>query len=246
MSDTASHKGLRIMELSAIKGIGPAKQAKLNAAGIDTVHDLARCDVAKLAEQTGLSVDTVRELQGRAAAHAIVQDLKGVGPASLETFAEEGVRSLRAIAEASQQRLAEELRIARAKAAEMQAEAKQALQELAEEAKTPEGRRQIVVRTRDHVEERARRAREAALQLQQKAKEFQQQAPAQLREVREKAEKIIQDAQVRLQDAQVRLKELGEQAQATTKAELEKVKSANQRVVAQVKGRVSRKNGAGA
>lgn len=48
------------MDLSAIKGVGPATEAKLNDAGVRSVQELADADPMALADRTGIPVEKVK------------------------------------------------------------------------------------------------------------------------------------------------------------------------------------------
>ncbi|HET6399491.1 MAG TPA: DUF4332 domain-containing protein, partial [Candidatus Thermoplasmatota archaeon] len=176
------------MELKRIKGIGPSKQEKLKAAGITSVEELARADVLETAETTGLSVETVRELKQRAAAYAVVEDIKGLGPSSVETFAERALEALQEATDGASKRLREDLEQARVKVQEWVKQAEATARRVAEESKTPEGRKALVAEGRQVAEQTAEKARETAQKaidfakkesevVLARAKEFQSRAP---------------------------------------------------------------------
>lgn len=246
------------MELNQIKGIGPAKQAKLKEAGITDVPSMAHADVADVAQRTGFSEKTVREYKERATALLLMQDLKGVGPATIETLASAGVRSLRDLYEASSERLAAELKVAQARVREWQVEAEKLAQRVAEESKTPEGRQRLLAEGRTRATEAYQRGQEATAafverlrqdgeRLLQKAQELRETAPERAKEYRAKAEVLLQRADEMRRDVEARARELGEKAgerihevQVKVKAEAEKVKAANEGLLARIKAKFVR------
>ncbi|MHB8632362.1 MAG: DUF4332 domain-containing protein [Thermoplasmatota archaeon] len=221
------------MDLKHIKGVGPAKQARLKEAGIATVEDLARCKVADVAERTGYSEKQVRELQARAAAAVVVEDAKNLGPASVGAFADEALANLKAVYEASADLLARELKHGQERVARWQKEVQESTQRLLIEAQTADGRKRIAVATRQAATDGAHKAQEQARELAQRvhteshalaerAREIQKRAPSTLQEARERTESILKDAQ-----AQIRL--VAERAQTRVQADVEKVKGAREK-----------------
>src|ERR1041385_7442301 len=75
------------MDLKHVKGIGPSKQEKLKAAGVGSVEALARCDPAEVGAASGIPVAAVKEYKQKAAALSLLEDLKGVGPATVGVLA---------------------------------------------------------------------------------------------------------------------------------------------------------------
>ena len=221
------------MDLKHIKGIGPSKQEKLKSAGIDSVDALARADVDVVANKTGLPVSAVREYKQKAAALALLEDLKGVGPATVATLAEAGIQSLKDLTEASVDFLAKELKLAQTKIREMQAQASKDAKRIAEEAKTPEGRAKLVKESKALAQEGAHKAQDAAkqaiAQAQKMSKDFQERAPA-----------YVEKAQVVLKDAETRAKTAAQKAQVAVKAEVQKVKAQSEQAVANTKARFSK------
>ena len=228
------------MELKHIKGLGPSKQEKLKAAGIKSVDQLARCDPIALAGETGLPVDTLKEFKQKATGLALLEDLKGVGPATVATLAEAGVQSLKDLYTASAKRLSHELKVAQHKIEGWQEQARDASQRIMVEAKTPEGRAKLVKESREMAVEGAVRAQAAAKQaiayaqkegqvLQVKAKELQARAP----ELREKATVALKDAQAKVQ-ANV------QKGREALQHEAQKVKAQGEKVVADTRARLQR------
>lgn len=187
------------MDLRQIKGIGPAKQQKLRDAGIETVEQLARIDVEAYAARTGISEPVLRECRQRAAALALVEDVKGIGAASVPTLAEQAYKNLREATQAGLDRLAAELASLQKRVAELQEQAKKAAQELADEARTAEGRARI-----------ASAAREMATEYGQKAQEATKEAVAKVQEqsriVMERAPRLVEEARLVAEKAQARVK----------------------------------------
>ena len=221
------------MDLKHIKGIGPAKQEKLKSAGIDSVDALARCDVDAVAQESGIPVSAVKEYKQKAAALALLEDLKGVGPATVATLAEAGVQSLKDLTEASVDFLAKELKVAQTKIQAMQAEAQKNAKRIAAEAKTPEGRQKLIKESKALAQEGAVKAQAAAkqaiAQAQKTAKDFQEKAP-----------QYVEKAQVVLKDAETRAKAAAQKTQVALKHEAEKVKAQTEKVVADTKARFNK------
>lgn len=225
------------MDLKHVKGIGPSKQEKLKSAGVGSVDELARCDPAAVASASGIPVATVKEYKQKAAALALLEDLKGVGPATVGVLAESGVQSLRDLYSASAKRLSRDLKVAQERIEGWQAQAKDASKRLAEQAKTPEGRKAILRESQAMAVEGAQKAQAAAKQalanaqkeaqvLQQKAKDLQAQVP----ELREKAT-------VALKDAQAKVTVQAKKVQATVTHEAQKAKAQAEKVVADMRAR---------
>jgi nucleotidyltransferase/DNA polymerase involved in DNA repair len=182
------------MDLREIKGIGPAKQQKLREAGISTIEQLSRADPAQLAAKSGLPLAQVRELRARAAALAVVEDAKGFGPASVPTLASQAAKEAQATLQSALDSVADELARAQKSLVKLQRQAQDAAAELADEARTPAGRKRIVAAGRSLAVEYAEQAQDAA----QKAVAFVQanapKAIAEAREAVERATKAVKDA----------------------------------------------------
>jgi predicted flap endonuclease-1-like 5' DNA nuclease len=201
------------MELKHIKGIGPAKQAKLQEAGIKDVQDLAHADVTAVAAKSGISADSVKQYKESAVALQLLQDVKGIGPGTVKTLAEAGIKSLKDLYEASTDYVAAQARVAQDTAVKMQTDAKVLYEHVLEESKTPEGRQKLAAEGRDLAKRAAARTKstledilataqkegEAAIA---KAKELRETAPARLQEYRQKAEKALHDADVQVKALQ--------------------------------------------
>lgn len=220
------------MDLKHVKGIGPSKQEKLKAAGVPTVEALARCDPAEVGPATGIPVATVREYKQKAAALALLEDLKGVGPATVGVLAASGVQSLKDLYTASAKRLSHELKVAQHKIEAWQEQARDASQRIAEQAKTAEGRQRLLKESQAMAVEGAQKAQAAAKQaiataqkeaqvLQQRAKELQAQVP----ELREKATVAFKDAQAKVTHEAQKVKAQAEKAVADTRARLSKAQA---------------------
>lgn len=185
------------MDLDKIKGIGPAKREKLKAAGIANVEQLARCDAAAIAGKSGLPLTQVKDLKHRAAALAILEDIKGLGPGSLGAFSERGGHAVRELYAASADWLAAEIKVAQERLAELREEAEAVARHVADEARTPEGRARLAgeakVASRKALDA-AERSRDRAVS---KARELRQRAPAAL----QRAEAAVKDAEARLRTA---------------------------------------------
>lgn len=209
------------MELKHIKGVGPAKQAKLQQAGITTVEDLARADVAAVAEKSGLSAAAVKEYKEAAVGLTLMQDIRGLGPNTIKTLAEGGIRNLKDLYEASSERLAAEAKVAQEKAREWQDEARKVYEHVREGAKTPEGRQQLAQEGRDLAVRAAKATRDQAEKMLANAQKEGEAAIAKAQELREKAPAILQDyrqkAEKALHDAEAQVKAVQEKAPAAVK-----------------------------
>lgn len=228
MAPTTSHKAIR-MDLKTIKGIGPSKQDKLKAAGVTTVEALARCDVEEVAQASGLPAAQVKELKHRAAAHALLEDLKGFGPGSFATLSERSAQGVRDLYKASADWLAAEIKVAQERLAELREEAEAVARHVAEEAKTPEGRARLAEEGKAVAQSAARKAQEAGQKAVAKAKELQEKAPA-----------LIAQAQATAKDAQERLKAAVQRSEEVVRTEAQKAKARTERVVEQTKARMNR------
>jgi predicted flap endonuclease-1-like 5' DNA nuclease len=228
------------MDLKQIKGIGPAKQEKLKAAGITTIDHLARADAEGLAVKTGLPLAQVKDLKHRAAALALIEDLKGIGPATLEALSEAGARSVRELYAASAEWLAAEMKAAQAKLAGLKAEAESLARHVAVEAKTPQGRARLAHEGKTAAQKAARSAQangKTALAAAQRQSEL---ALAKAQELREKAPQALHQAQAAVQDAERRLKATVERTETVLRAEAQKAKARTERVVEQTRARFNR------
>ncbi|MFO1533207.1 MAG: DUF4332 domain-containing protein [Thermoplasmatota archaeon] len=219
------------MDLKQIKGLGPAKTQKLRAAGIGTVEALARSDPAAVAAASGIPLDQVKGLKHRAAALALLEDLKGVGPGTLETLSDSGAESLRELYDASADWLEAELKVVQRKLAQFQSEAERLAQHVATEAKTPEGRQRLAIETsrlaRAGAEKAERSGRQALVTAQRAARDIQKRAPF-----------VLKQAEVRVKEAETRLKAAAAKTEKVLRAEAEKARARTERVVRRAKSRV--------
>ncbi len=211
------------MELKHIKGIGPSKQAKLAAAGIESVEALARADPEEVATKSGLPLESVKDYKQKAVALTLMEDIKGIGPQTVVTLAQAGITSLKDLYDASAERVAAEARVAREKALEWQAEAKKLAEHVRDEAKTPEGRRKLLKESADASKAAARKTQDTLVSLYgmardegeaaiQKAHDLRERAPQQLHDLRQKAEKALKDAENMVKDLQTRARDLQDKA----------------------------------
>lgn len=228
------------MDLKHIKGIGPAKQEKLKAAGVKSVADLAHADVDALAAETGIAAATLREAKQKAAGLQLLEDLKGVGPATVATLAEAGVQSLKDLYSASAKRLSHELQVAQHRIEGWQDQAREASKRIAEQAKTAEGRQKLLKESRDMAIEGATKAQAAAKQAIAYAQKEAQVIQARAKEFQAKAPEYVEKAQVALKDAQAKATVQVKKAQETVQHEAQKVKAQAEKVVADTRARMQK------
>lgn len=228
------------MELKHIKGIGPSKQEKLKAAGIKSVDELARCDPIAVAGETGLPVATLKEYKQKATALALLEDLKGVGPATVATLAEAGVQSLRDLYTASAKRLSHELKVAQHKIEGWQEQARDASQRIMVEAKTPEGRAKLVKESREMAIEGAQKAQAAAKQAIAYAQKESQVLQAKAKELQARAPELREKATVALKDAQAKVTANVQKGRETLQHEAQKVKATAEKVYADTRARTQK------
>ena len=194
------------MELKHIKGVGPAKQEKLKAAGIADVSSLAHGDVAEIAAKSGLTEAQVREYKQKAVALNLIADIKGMGPETVKSLAQSGVRSLQDLYEASSEFVAAKAKVAQEQAKAWQAEAQKLYEHVATEAKTPEGRKKLAGEAKDVAQAAAKATQEKFVELYHtaqkegelaiaKAKDLKEKAPAYVQDAQKKAEKALKDAE---------------------------------------------------
>ncbi len=220
------------MELTHIKGIGPSKQKKLTEAGIDTVEKLARCNVATVAAATGWTDATVKEYKQKAVAITLLEDIKGIGPATVKTLVENGIQSTKDFAAASSDFLAEKLEVTKARVQTWQTEATTLAKRVADDAKTPEGRKKLANEGKELAVQTAKKTQENVkkiLDLAQKegeaaiakAKDLRERAPAALHEAREKTETALKTAEERVKALQQKtpaaVKDLRDKAEVAVK-----------------------------
>lgn len=225
------------MDLKHIKGIGPAKQEKLKAAGIKSVSDLARAEAAVVATETGIPLASVREYKQKATGLQLLEDLKGIGPATVGTLAEAGVASLKDLYTASAKRLSHELKVAQHKIEGWQEQAREASERIVAEAKTPEGRQKLLKESKDMAVEGAVKAQAAAKQAIAYAQKESQVIQAKAKEFQAKAPVYVEKAQVALKDAQAKATVQVKKAQETVLHEAQKVKAQAEKVYADTRAR---------
>lgn len=232
------------MELKHVKGLGPSKAAKLKEAGIDSVEELARADVAAVAKDSGLSASQVRDFKQRAAGITLVADAKNLGPASFQAFASEAVRNLRDVTAASLDLLRKELKTAQAKMAEMQERANVAARDLAREAKTKQGRARIGEEAKQLAQEGAAKAQDAAEKAVEWVQDESKRVLAQVRDLQANAPKYVEDAKARaetiLREAQKKIEAVATKAQNTVKVEAEKAKAEGEELIRRTKARFNK------
>lgn len=225
------------MELKHVKGIGPAKQEKLRAAGITSVEQLARADVPAVAAASGLPEAQVREYREKATALALIQDLKGAGPATVQAIADAGIQSLKELYQASTEWLAKEAKLAREKAKALQAEARELAERVARDSKTPEGRKALAADAKVAAQKAADATQKAAREAIAFAQKEGEIVMARAKELREKAPVVAAQAKARAQEVQTKVAEAAGKAKAAVRSEAEKVKAANEQIVGKAKAR---------
>lgn len=228
------------MDLKHIKGLGPAKQEKLKSAGVESVQDLARCDPDAVAAGSGLSAATVRELKQKATGLALLEDLKGVGPATVRTLAEAGVQSLKDLYTASAKRLSREMKVAQERIEGWQDQAREASQRIVAEAKTPEGRQKLLKESRAMAVEGVQKAQAATRQALAYAQKEAQVLQARAKEIQARAPELREKAQVALKDAQAKVQANVEKGRETLRHEAQKVKAQTEKVVADTRARLQK------
>ncbi len=225
------------MDLKHIKGIGPSKQEKLKAAGIHSVDEMARSDVVELSQKTGITESSLREYKQKATGLSLIEDLKSVGPATVTVLAEAGVESLKDLYEASTDWLAKELKVAQAKAKQIQREAADAAKHVAEGAKTSEGRKQLLIEGRDLAQKTAKNAEKITREAIARAQKDGEMVMAKAQEFRAKAPEVVAKAKATAKDVEVKVKAVAHKAQETVKAEALKVKAANEQLVTRTRAK---------
>lgn len=228
------------MEFKHIKGIGPAKQDKLKTAGVKDVHALARCDAEAVAQKSGIGYAQVKEWKARATGLVLLEDLKGVGPATVATLAEQGIVSLQHLYKASSARLAKELEVAQNKVQAWQAEAKKTAERIAKEAQTTAGRKSLVVEGRDFAQKTAQNAQETTKQVIAFVQKESQVLQAKAKDLQARYPVVVAQVKGAAHDAQVLVQDVAGKTQAAVKAEVQKVKAANEQFIARTKARVQK------
>ncbi|MDX1610866.1 MAG: DUF4332 domain-containing protein [Candidatus Thermoplasmatota archaeon] len=82
------------MDLTVIKGLGPARREKLEAAGVETIDALADADLDELAEDVGITETLLTDFQTQAEQLVRLRGIDGIGPVNLEKLVEADVRSV--------------------------------------------------------------------------------------------------------------------------------------------------------
>jgi predicted flap endonuclease-1-like 5' DNA nuclease len=239
VATTICHK-VNPMDLKQLKGVGPSKQDKLKLAGITRVEDLARADVAAVAHKSGLPAAQVKDLKHRAAALALLEDLKGMGPGSLETLSEQGAKSVRELYAASADWLAAEIKVAQAKLADLKDEAEVLARHVAEEAKTAEGRARLAEEGLAAAQSAARKAKATGQKALAAAERQRDLAVAKAKDLQKRAPAVLHQAQVTVKEAEVRLKAAVKRSEEAVLAEAKKAKARTERVVGQAKARLNK------
>lgn len=218
------------MELKHIKGIGPAKQAKLTEAGVKDVRALAEADLDAVAKTTGISVATLKEYKEAAVGMLLMEDIKGMGPNTVKTLAEAGVKSLKDLYEASTDYVAAQTKVAQEKAGKWQEEAKTLYERVRADAQTSEGRQKLVAEGKDLAKKAAETTQKTATELFERAQKEGEAAIAKAKELREKAPDMLQDyrkkAEEALKAAEAQVKALQEKTPETVKGYQAKAEAA--------------------
>lgn len=226
------------MELKHIKGIGPAKQAKLQEAGIKDVHDMAHADVDAVAAKSGISATSIKQYKESAVALQLLEDVRGIGPATVKTLAEAGIKSLKDLYEASTDYVVAQTKVAQEKAVKMQEDAKTLYERVREEAKTPEGRQKLAAEGREFAKHAAQRTKTTIEELLQTAQKEGEVAITKAKELREKAPELLQEyrkkAEAALKEAEAQVKALQEKAPEAVKQYQAKAESAVKEAQAKV------------
>lgn len=228
------------MDLKSIKGIGPSKQDKLKAAGVTTVEQLARANVEAVAQKSGLPAAQVKELKHKAAALAVIEDIKGFGPGSLGTLSEQGAASVRELYAASAEWLAAEIKVAQAKLVELREEAEAVARHVADEARTSEGRARLAVEGKAVAQVAVRKAQDTGRKALAAAERQRDIALATARQVQQRAPAVLHQAQATVQEAEARLKAAVKRSEDVVRAEAQKAKARTERVVGQAKARINK------
>lgn len=82
------------MDLTIIKGLGPARRDKLSNAGISDLEDLRRADLKELSGEVEIAEGVLEGFQSQATDLSELLEIEGLGETSLDALVEEGVRSV--------------------------------------------------------------------------------------------------------------------------------------------------------
>lgn len=85
------------MDLTALKGLGPARRDKLGQAGIDAISELATADPDELAGQVDIPEATLEDFVDQARGIVDLDELDGLTSDDLEQLVEAGVRTPEAL-----------------------------------------------------------------------------------------------------------------------------------------------------
>lgn len=85
------------MDLTALKGLGPARRDKLGEAGIDAISELAAADPDGLAGQVDIPEATLEDFVDQARGVVQLGEIDGLTPEDLEQLVDAGVRSPEAL-----------------------------------------------------------------------------------------------------------------------------------------------------
>lgn len=164
-------------------------------------------------------------------AERLIKDLSHIKPETVRALASAGFESLQDLLKASSERISKEGQIALERAKELKAEAEKLVQHVAEGAKTPEGRKQLIEEGKDVAVKTAKsveaQARDLLAQAQKdgeaaiaKAKELREQAPEKLQEYRKKAEAALKDAEAKVMELKDKAPDSVKGAQSKAEAAL--------------------------
>jgi nucleotidyltransferase/DNA polymerase involved in DNA repair len=117
------------MGIEAIKGVGPATVKKLDKAGIRSLADVRSMDTETISKRTGIPKKKLDEWRMEARIMKVLDDVKGIGPATKQRLSDAGIHSLEDLAKASAQQVAESARVAKERAGAWQKDAQRLLQE---------------------------------------------------------------------------------------------------------------------
>lgn len=158
------------MGIDQIKGIGPATMKKLDAAGVRTLEDVRSMDTKQLSDSTGIQKRRLDEWRLEARMMKVLDDVKGIGPATKKRLKQAGIHSLEDLAKASAKQVAHQSRVAQERAKRWQAEARRLLEKTqdqwAEESASLQKRgAKVAEEARTRTRDAAARGRERAQEL---------------------------------------------------------------------------------
>lgn len=189
------------MVFKHIKGLGPAKQEKLAASGVTDMRSLAAADVDAVAKKSGLKAADIKAWKEEAVGMNLIEDVKGIGPATVRTLAQAGVKSLKDLYDASSEFIAAEAKVAQDKAAKWQAEAKVLATRVAEDAKTSEGRKKLAGEAKNVAVAAAKKTEETGKDIFARVKHDGEAAVAKAMELKDSAPAALQDYRQKAEDA---------------------------------------------